>query len=414
MGITSSSTFDPFFMPICQLCSGPLQPLIDFGLQPVCNRYLATPCASEFRYPLLLSQCPADGLLQLEHPWPSHEVRPRLDWISYKEPEHHLDDLCERIAALPGVGLGTLIAGLSYKDTPVLSRMEAKGFKRTWNVSLKELGIQQAGAGMETIQDVLTEELGTRLSAAQGAPGVVVVRHLLEHSNSLPRTMSFLKAWAKAGGYLIVEVPDSEQTFCDLDFGTIWEEHTCYFTQFTLERAFGPFATEAIGLVRYPYSLEDCLVAIVANHPPRKSLPATGATLHVELDRGAAFKAGWQPIAARCQSALEGIRSRSGSIVIYGAGHRATTFVNLLGLQKLISCVIDDDPRKTGLHLPGCQLSIVTSRYLYEERPSLCLLAASPDSETAIVLKNQAYVDMGGQFASIYPRSLRAWTTLKT
>jgi len=401
-------------MPICQLCSGPLQPLIDFGPQPVCNRYLAAPCADEFRHPLLLSQCPADGLLQLADPWPSHEVRPRFDWISYKEPERHLDDLCERIAALPGVEQDTLIAGLSYKDAPVLSRLETKGFKRTWQVGLDELGIREAGAGMETIQDVLTVELGAGLSATKGAPGVVVVRHLLEHSNSLSRTMGFLKAWVRKGGYLILEVPDSEQTFRDLDFGTIWEEHTCYFSQFTLERAFGPFATETIGLIRYPYSLEDCLIAIVANSPPRQSLPATGATLQMELERGAAFKAGWQPITARCHSALESIRNCSGSIVIYGAGHRATTFVNLLGLEKLITCAIDDDPRKAGLRLPGCQLPIVTSRYLRDERPTLCLLAASPDSETAIVLKNQAYVDMGGQFASIYPRSLRAWTTLKT
>jgi len=398
-------------MPACQLCSGPLQPLLDFGPQPVCNRYLAAPCAGEFRHPLLLSQCPADGLLQLAHPWPSHEVRPRFEWISYKEPERHLDDLCERIAALPGVELDTLIAGLSYKDAPVLSRLEAKGFKRTWHISLNELGIHQAGAGMETIQDVLTVELGARLSETKGAPGVIIVRHLLEHSNSLSRTMGFLKAWVRAGGYLILEVPDSEQTFRDLDFGTIWEEHTCYFTQSTLRRAFEPFATEAVGLVRYPYSLEDCLVAIVANHPPSKSL--SGATPQVELELGAAFKAGWQSTAALCQSTLESIRNCNGSIAIYGAGHRATTFVNLLGLEKLIACVIDDDPRKTGLHLPGCQLPIVTSSYLHAERPNLCLLAASPDSEAAIVLKNQAYVDMGGQFASIYPRSPRVWTPLK-
>ncbi|MFN7562082.1 MAG: hypothetical protein ACK5TH_09910, partial [Prosthecobacter sp.] len=64
-------------------------------------------------------------------------------------------------------------------------------------------------------------------------------------------------------------------------------------------------------------------------------------------------------------------------------------------------------------YLPGCQLPIVTSAHLHSEKPTLCLLAASPDSEKAIVGKNQAYADNGGRFASIYPRSPLAWEHLK-
>lgn len=399
-------------MSSCQLCPAPPLELIDFGPQPVCNRYLAAPDPSEYRHPLILSQCQSDGLLQLGRPWPSSEVRPRLDWISYKEPERHLDDLCDRIAALPGVTSETLIAGLSYKDEPVLTRMEKKGFSRTWNVSLEELGIHHVGAGMETIQDVLSEELAGKLRGLKGVPGVIVVRHLLEHSNSVPRTMAFLKAWVAAGGYLILEVPDSEQTFKDLDFGTVWEEHVCYFTEFTLGRAFVPFDTEVLEVIRYPYTLEDCLVAIVASRPATP-LPPAGDRLRQELELGSGFKAGWQPLAQRCQKALQQVRDAGGSTVIFGAGHRAATFVNLLGLDQLISCVIDDDPRKAGLHLPGCQLPIVTSAHLHAERPTLCLLAASPDSEKAIVGKNQAYAENGGRFASIYPRSPLAWEYLK-
>jgi len=403
----------PNLMSFCQICQAPLTELIDFGPQPVCNRYLAQPDPSEYRHPMILAHCPNDGLLQLGRPWPSAEVRPRLDWISYKEPERHLDDLCDRIAALPGVGPDTLIAGLSYKDEPVLTRMEKKGFTRTWNVSLEELGIHHVGAGMETIQDVLSTDLAKKLRDLKGTPGVIVVRHLLEHSNSVERTMSFLKTWAEAGGFLILEVPDSEQTFIDLDFGTVWEEHVCYFTEWTLGRTFEPFGTDVIDVVRYPYTLEDCLVAIVANRPPTAALPVDDLALRKELDLGTGFKNGWHPLALRCQQALEGIRKDGGSTVIFGAGHRAATFVNLLGLDNLIACIIDDDPRKAGLHLPGCQLPVVASAHLLTKRPTLCLLAASPDSEKVIVGKNQAYADQGGCFASIYPRSPLAWEHLK-
>ncbi len=400
-------------MSRCQICASPLQSLIDFGPQPVCNRYLAAPDRNEFHHPLILAQCASDGLLQLARPWPSDEVRPRLEWISYKEPERHLDDLCERIAALPGVGSDTLIAGLSYKDEPVLTRLERSGFSKTWNVRLDELGILEPGSGMESIQNVLSLELAGKLRDHREAPGVIVVRHLLEHSNSVARTLEFLKAWARPGGIFILEVPDSEQTFRDLDFGTVWEEHVCYFTECTMGRAFHPYETSLLEVIRYPYTLEDCLIAIVANRPPQTALSPVNGALEKELVLGAGFKKGWQPLGIRCREALDSIRQNGGSTVIFGAGHRAATFINLLGLEKLITCVIDDDPRKAGLHLPGCQLPIVPSARLHAERPALCLLAASPDSEKVIMEKNKDYTNNGGRFASIYPRSPIAWAQLR-
>lgn len=396
----------------CQNCGGELPVLIDFGPQPVCNRYLSGPDAGEFRFPMILSQCPRDGLLQLGQPWPSDEVRPRLDWISYKEPERHLDDMASRISKLPGVGNGTLVVGLSYKDEPVLTRLESLGFRNVWNVPLEELGIKIPGAGMESIQNVLTDQLGRKLREQRGAPGVIVVRHLLEHSNSVPQILSALKAWAGPGAYFVFEVPDSEQTFRDLDFGTVWEEHVCYFTEFTLGRVFEPHGIDLIETVRYPYTLEDCLVAFVANRAPRGLPGMSSERLERELALGRRFRDGMDELASRCRQELEANQTKGGKAVIFGAGHRAATFVNLLGLESFLSCVIDDDPRKAGLHLPGSQLPILPSAYLLAERPALCLLAASPDSEGVIRQRNQAYLDAGGTMVSIYPRSPLAWRPL--
>ena len=81
-------------------------------------------------------------------------MRPRLDWIKYIEPEAHLDDMANRIIRMDGVTKECLIVGLSYKDKPVLSKLERKGYINTHKVKLQELGINP-GAGMETIQSAL-------------------------------------------------------------------------------------------------------------------------------------------------------------------------------------------------------------------------------------------------------------------
>jgi len=43
----------------------------------------------------------------------------------------------------------------------------------------------------------------------------------------------------------------------------------------------------------------------------------------------------------------------------------------------------------------------------------LCLLAAAPDSEAAILKRNDSYLSTGGVMASIYPRSTRAWLPVR-
>lgn len=339
-------------------------------------------------------------------------MRPRLDWIKYIEPEAHLDDMANRIIRMDGVTKECLIVGLSYKDKPVLSKLERKGYINTHKVKLQELGINP-GAGMETIQSALTPKLAVKLKKNIGVPKVIIVRHLLEHSESVARTLKTLSTWGDENSYFIFEVPDSEQTFKDLDYGTVWEEHICYFTEHTLGHSFEPYDLTLHSIARYPYTLEDCLVAFVSNRKG-KQLPLVSEEIHKkELLLGEILRDGYVPMIRRCHLALNKTQE-NGGVVIFGAGHRATTFINLLKLESKISCIIDDDPRKTGLLLPGSQLPIISSERLHKEnRPALCILAVSPDSEQKIIDRNQSFLDAGGFFTSIYPRSENAWGPLK-
>lgn len=398
----------------CEICGSRFNIISNFGRQPVCNRFLSTPSEDEFYFPFVLAQCSKDGLLQLAQSWPSEELRPRLPWISYQEPEPHLDDVVDRIVRLPGVTRDTLIAGLSYKDYSVLDRLKRKGFRSIWKVSLSELGLDVPGAGMESIQQVLTPAMGKSLRAARGAPGVIVVRHLIEHANSVGTVLNALQSWGGPAAHFVFEVPDSEETFRQLDVSTLWEEHVSYFTEFTLGRAFAPHGLDLLEVVRYPYTLEDCLVALVTNRAPAGLPGADPDALAAELALGSAFRDGLGDLASRCQRELEKICEKGKTIALLGAGHRAVTFLNLLGLKDKLACVIDDDPRKAGLFMPGSRLPILPSSHLLKMRPALCLLAAAPDNEAAVLKRNEAYLTAGGRMVSIYPRSSRAWEPLHT
>jgi hypothetical protein len=143
----------------CFLCrSHEIKPLLDIGPQPISNRFLRAPTDDEEQFPIALQQCEACGLVQIEQPVPARALVPPYDWITYNEPEGHLDALVDILMGLPGVGPAAVAGGVSFKDDSTLARLARKGLQ-TWRLDLREdLGVADAtsGHGVETIQDRLT------------------------------------------------------------------------------------------------------------------------------------------------------------------------------------------------------------------------------------------------------------------
>jgi hypothetical protein len=70
-----------------------------------------------------------------------------------------------------------------------------------------------------------------------------------------------------------------------------------------------------------------------------------------------------------------------------------------VGLEKLVECVIDDNPHKQNLLMPGSRLAIQGSAAL--ATIDLCLLSLNPESEQRVLAKNQDFIQRGGKFLSI-------------
>ena len=107
----------------------------------------------------------------------------------------------------------------------------------------------------------------------------------------------------------------------------------------------------------------------------------------------------------RLAAHLSKFRKEHGGIAILGAGHLACTFLNLLGLQDHVDFLVDDNPHKRGMYMPGSRLPIFESRALIERSIRLCMLSVNPESEDRVIQRNQDFTQGGGQFASIFPAS---------
>jgi hypothetical protein len=331
---------------------------------------------------------------------PADMVRSRFRWLTYNEPEGHLDDLASRLAeAFPR---HANILGLTYKDNSTLARLRRLGYERTVGLDQsRDLGIHEACAGLETIQAVFDPALSRKLKAVYGAADLLLVRHVLEHAH-VPTV--FLRALAELlapDGVMVLEVPDCRKFIEACDYSFLWEEHITYFSPHTLGVLAQQCGFTVAETLVYPYPLEDSLVAFVKRDTV--SRPDVRRPAASSLCAGRRFASAFNERCARWRTYLARESNSGARIAVFGAGHLATKFINFYGLRDMIECVIDDNSDKAGLHMPGSRLAIESSARLRDI--DLCLLSLSPESEGKVIARNQAFLDGGGRFVSIFARS---------
>jgi len=382
--------------------------LVDLGSQPPSNRFERADAGAAETHPLLVAQCGGCGLIQLRDPMPAAMAKSRFEWLTYNEPEGHLDDLVARLRELPDIGPASRIVGVTYKDDTTLARFNRLGHANTYRYDMvADLDLRDPCAGLESIQGSMDDARSARLSERHGLADLLIVRHILEHAHRPAAFLRAVRGLVKPGGYLVFEMPDCTKFIGACDYSFLWEEHITYFSEPTL-RAFLKTAGVTVQAVHlYPYPLEDSLIAVVRNTSPGKDEAPHGG-------KGAALAAG-RAFAGRYAQEGERMRGLFGRwqqdgkrVAVFGAGHLAAKFVNFFRLGGMIDCVVDDNARKQELLMPGSRLAIRGSATLASRPIDLCLLSLNPESEQKVLAKNQSFLDRGGRFLSIFASSARA------
>jgi hypothetical protein len=355
-------------------------------------------------YPLVIGQCQESGIICLTTPFPPNELVPVFDWITYNEPEPHLDHTVDLLCSLKGINKQTVVGGITFKDDSTLARFNHRGFK-TWRVDIhNDLGVSIKGAGVESIQASLTTEKALRISEKYGKAKILIVRHIFEHVYDLSMFSEALKLLTATDGYIVFEIPDCSRSLKSFDYTMLWEEHLYYFTPETFKIALAACGFDLVHFELYPYPFENSLVAVtrIGSKPEMK---VTEAIVRQELVRGMQYAGKFDDYKRKFRQFFSDYSQNRGKVALLGAGHMACTFIWLFQLQGYINCVIDDNPHKQGLYMPASRLPILPSKVLIEDDISLCFLSLNPMSEEKVILNNIKFLNRGGKFLSIFPAS---------
>ncbi|MGD9300618.1 MAG: class I SAM-dependent methyltransferase [Desulfobacterales bacterium] len=203
-----------------------------------------------------------------------------------------------------------------------------------------------------------------------------VCRQVLEH---LREPAAFMKMIQSAGSdqdhrVIFAEVPNAMFT---LRRSGIWDliyEHCSYFTALSLKRLF-----VEIGLI--PLNIEEAFggqyLCIEAGSPEQNRRQE-----HISLDLSLAeverdvqnFADNYRQTISGWRQTLEEIIQSGVKPAVWGAGSKGITFLNVLPEAAAIETVIDINPHKQGLCIPGTAQQVVPPEQIAEILPEVIIV----------------------------------------
>lgn len=391
----------------CLLCCGALSPTkIDFGKQPISSHFTEKASSKLLKKTISLTICADCETIQLLNPIPWKELIPPFEWITYREPEEHLDDLVENLTRF--ISEEANILGLSFKDQTLLERLNKKGYLKTEIFSLTEHNQKLfPTANIESVPPLFAERIRTKVK--NEVWDVIVARHVIEHAERPRDFLCALVSCLSENGVLVIEVPDCDRNLKLGDLAMVWEEHVTYFTKETLQNWLNISGFETLFLRNYPLPFESCLVFFIQkDHSELNSKTYISNKPETQMNTFEKYVDQVKTTQTKIRQKLMALRETGLKIAIYGAGHLSANFINFNGFHDLIEAVIDDDSKKQGLYFPGTKLRIQPPHFLLEENINICLLGLSIELEEKIIKKNYQFEKRGGVFFSILKASSRS------
>jgi hypothetical protein len=207
---------------------------------------------------------------------------------------------------------------------------------------------------------------------------LICCRHVLEH---IQDPLGFLRVVRGAIGHrldtiVFFEVPNMAVTLGDLAIWDIIYEHCSYFVSHSLAFAFEWSGFEVIGVGE---AFAGQFLGLESR--PRREVRVLDAAKSETLDQlhaqVLAFGQRYRDKVRSWEHDLEEVVVAGKRAVVWGAGSKGVTFLNVLDARDKVEHIVDINPRKHGMHVAGTGQTIVPPEYLRDYPPDVVIVMNS-------------------------------------
>ncbi|MGB2959650.1 MAG: methyltransferase domain-containing protein [Bacteroidota bacterium] len=211
---------------------------------------------------------------------------------------------------------------------------------------------------------------------------LVTCRHVLEH---IQHPDTFVDTVARSLGgrtetVVFFEVPNVLYTLRDMGIWDLIYEHCSYFSSYSLSRLFidaGFAVLEQNELYEGQFLGIDLVLRAPGEGPAKPPSPAGMTDLVKQFSDKYRQKVGfWNDQFERMASARE-------TVAVWGGGSKGVTFLNTVKQGNQAGFMVDINPRKQGMYVPGTGQEVIAPERLREVRPDV-LIVMNPIYEKEI------------------------------
>jgi len=405
----------------CRACGSDLAlDLVDLGSAPPSNEYLRSEDLDqpEAWYPLRVRVCEGCWLVQTED-FARHDDLFSDDYAYFSAFStgwvDHCEAFAERMTTDLGLDASSTVVEVATNDGTLLQHFADRGIGCLGIEPTASTAAAARSMGLEVVQEFLTVELAERLQGDGVRADLLSANNVLAHVPDIVDFATGCRMLLADGGLATFEFPHLLELVRGVQFDTIYHEHFSYLSLTAVASVFRSAGLHVVDVERL--STHGGSLRVHAR-PTAGSPVASEAVDQLLAEEDAAgmstrdFYGGFQEAVGSVRDGLLRFlidaRADGRTVAAYGAAAKGNTLLNFAGVRPdLVHFVVDRNPAKQGLFLPGSRIPIVDEDRLRTDRPDQVLLL--PWNLTDELVDQLSYVrDWGGSLVTAVPE-VRRW-----
>jgi hypothetical protein len=401
---------------LCRFCRAFLsETFVDLGLSPLSNAFIHENNLYKRKnfYPLHTYVCEQCFLVQLEEfESPSEIFSDYVYFSSFSETwVQHARNYVNKVTDRFGLDKNSQVIEIACNDGYLLQFMVEKQIPSLGIEPAKNVAEQASKKGINVVSEFFGSELAEKLINQGMKADLLIGNNVLAHVPNINDFVLGMKQVLRESGVITMEFPHILRLMQLNQFDTIYHEHFSYLSFMTVKSIFSEHGLTIFDVEEL--STHGGSLRIYAKHEYDHSKPVSFNTTHIEsleLEMGIGRIQTYSSFAEKVKQikrdilkfVLE-IKNNGKTIVGYGAPAKGNTLLNYCGIGKdMIDYVVDRNPAKQGLFLPGTLIPVLDTEHIKKTKPDYVVIM--PWNLKEEIIEQIAYIrDWGGQFVVWIP-----------
>jgi UDP-glucuronate decarboxylase len=393
----------------CRVCENTnLKSVISLGKSPLANNLLSSKDLEkeEELFPLEMMYCDKCHLSQLSYIVDPEKMFKHYLYVTSTTDtfKQHFKDMADKISQDFNLKNNSLVVDIGSNDGLLLKKFKEQG-SRVVGVEPAENICEIARTdGIDTLSGFFDKDIVEDIVKMKGKADVVTANNVFAHVANIKDLTENVKKLIKDDGVFVIEVQYLLDTIKQLTFDNIYHEHLSYFTVLSLNEFFKRQNLEIFKVEHV--NTHGGSIRVYIQNPGKRAIDSS-VNQFLENEKMSGFDKfeTYQKFSEAIQGVRDNIReftvkakSEGKKIVGYGAPAKATTMLNFYKINnEFIDYIIEDNPLKQGMTVPGVRIPIKNKETMDSQMPDYIFILAWNFAEE-ILRKNETYRQRGAKF----------------